>query len=66
MEQADTHGDGIPTRRKGRSKGGEAKERVTNAEGNGQALSDTSCACSEGFSLSIISSQVPISLSPET
>lgn len=66
MEQADSQGDGIPRRRKGRSKGEEAIEKVTSAEGNEEALSDTAHACSEGFPLSITSSQVLLPLSPET
>lgn len=65
VERAGSSGDGIPRRRTSRSKGGEAGE-VTDPEANEEALSDTSYACSEGCSLSMTSSQVPLSLSAET
>lgn len=41
------------------------KRIVVNPEGNKEALSDTSYPCPEGFSLSLTSPWVPLSLSPE-
>lgn len=64
MEQADSSRDEIPRRRKGGSKGGEAGEKATNPEGNEEALSVTSYSCLKGFSLSMTSSRVPLSLNP--